>query len=69
MWVQLTTNDESAITITAGQLLDLAGPVVPHGPDFAGKAGVSAADGAEQLTRAGAHLEVDPNRITVVGTR
>jgi hypothetical protein len=69
VWVQLTTNDESAITITAGQLLDLAGPVVPHGPDFAGKAGVSVADGAEQLTRAGAHLEVDPNRITVVGTR
>jgi hypothetical protein len=69
VWVQLTTNGESAITITAGQLLDLAGPVVPHGPDYAGKAGVSVADGAEQLTRAGAHLEVDPNRITVVGPR
>jgi hypothetical protein len=42
---------------------------VPHGGDFAGKAGVSAADGAEQLTREGAHLEVDPNKITIVGTR
>lgn len=69
VWVQLTTNGESAVTITPGQLLDLAGPVVPHGSDFAGKAGVTGAEGAEQLTRQAAHLEVDPNRITAVGTR
>ena len=68
VWVQLTGNSESAITIGPGQLLDLTGPVVPHGPDFAGKAGVSAAEGAAQLTSAGAHLEVDPKQITVVGT-
>ena len=32
-----------------------------------GEAGVAAADGAEQLTREGAHLEVDPTQVTVVG--
>jgi hypothetical protein len=69
VWVQFTASGESAVTITPGQLLDLHGPVVPHGPDFARKAGVAAADGAEQLTREGAHVEVDPNQVTVVGTR
>ena len=69
VWVQFTTGAESAVTITPGQLLDLHGPVVTHGADFAAKAGVAAADGAEQLTRAGAHLEVDPKQVTVVGAR
>jgi hypothetical protein len=69
VWVQLSANDESAITIAPGQLLDLSGPVVSHGPDFAGKAGVTADEGAAQLTREGAHLEVDPNQVTVVGAR
>jgi hypothetical protein len=69
VWVQLSANDESVITIAPGQLLDLSGPVVSHGTDFAGKAGVTADEGAAQLTREGAHLEVDPNQVTVVGTR
>jgi hypothetical protein len=69
VWVQFTASGESAITITPGQLLDLSGPIVPHGADFARKAGVAAADGAEQLTGQGAHLEVDPNQVKVVGTR
>ena len=67
VWVQFTANGESAVTITPGQLLDLHGPVVPHGADFARKAGVAAADGADQLTRQGAHLEVDPTQVKVVG--
>jgi len=69
VWVQLAANDESPVTITEGQLLDLSGAVVTHGADFAGKAGVAAAEGADQLTRQGAHLEVDPDQVTVVGTR
>jgi hypothetical protein len=69
VWVQFTSSGESAVTITPGQLLDLSGPVVPHGADFARKAGVAPADGAEQLTREGAHLEVDPSQVKVVGTR
>ena len=69
VWVQFAMDDESAVTITDGQVLDLAGPVVSHGPDFARKAGVTALEGAEQLTREGAHLEVDPNQVTVVGKR
>ena len=67
MWVQLSTSTESAVQIVPGQLLDLSGPVVSHGADFAAKAGVSAQDGAEQLTRQAAHLEVDPNQVAVVG--
>jgi len=69
VWVQLTGSGESAVTITEGELLDLGGPIVPHGPDFAHKAGVTAAEGADQLTREGAHLEVDPSQVEVVGTR
>jgi hypothetical protein len=67
VWVQLSTSEESAVQIVPGQLLDLSGPVVSHGADFAGKAGVPAQDGAEQLTRQAAHLEVDPNQVKVVG--
>ena len=69
VWVQLSSNGESAVSIKEGDLLDLSGPVVTHGADFAGKAGVTAEEGAEQLTREGAHLEVDPNQVEVVGTR
>jgi hypothetical protein len=67
VWVQLDTDGESALTITPGQLLDLSGAVVTHGPDFAVMAGGAAPDGADQLTRQGAHLEVNPSQITVVG--
>lgn len=69
VWVQFTSNVESGVTITPGQLLDLNGAVVTHGADYAVKAGVPAQDGAEQLTRQGAHLEADPNQVEVVGTR
>jgi hypothetical protein len=68
VWVQLTSNDESTITITAGELLDLSGPVVSHGADYARKAGVTAEEGADQLTREAAHLEVQPSQVKVVGT-
>jgi hypothetical protein len=69
VWVQLTSDDESPVAIAEGALLDLSGPVVGHGADFARKAGVTAQEGAEQLTRQAAHLEVDPSKVTVVGTR
>jgi hypothetical protein len=69
VWVQLTSNTESAITITEGQLLDLSGPVVSHGSDYAKKAGVTADEGADQLTHEAAHLEVNPSMVKVVGTR
>jgi hypothetical protein len=69
VWVQLTSNNESTITITAGELLNLSGPVVSHGADYAGKAGVTAEEGADQLTREAAHLEVNPSQVEVVGTR
>jgi hypothetical protein len=68
VWVQLTSNSESTITISAGELLDLSGPVVSHGADYARKAGVTAEEGADQLTREAAHLEVNPSQVKVVGT-
>jgi hypothetical protein len=69
VWVQLTSNEESTITIAPGELLDLSGPIVSHGADYARKAGVTAEEGADQLTREAAHLEVNPNQVKVVGTR
>jgi hypothetical protein len=69
VWVLLASDDESSLAIADGALLDLSGRVVTHGADFARKAGVSAEEGAEQLTRQGAHLEVDPSQVTVVGAR
>lgn len=69
VWVELVGSGESAVQIKPGQLLDLSGPVVGHGRDFAAKEGVTAAEGAEQLTREAAHLEVDPNQVKIAGMR
>lgn len=69
MWVKLVPDGESPIKVQKGQLLDLGGPVVAHGADFAGAEGVDDAEGAAQLTTQAAHIEAPQGQVRVVGTR
>jgi hypothetical protein len=58
VWVQLRTRRESGERIRPGQHLTFTGVVVRHDAAFARAAGVSGAEGAGELTRQGAHVEV-----------
>ena len=58
-WVQLTGDaGESAYQVKKGDRVQFKGDVVDHGAGFAKEVGVSAADGAQQLTTQKAHIEV-----------
>lgn len=64
VWVQLTGGGgESPYTVKAGDRVDFTGPVVAHDAGFAAKVGVDAAEGADQLTREGAHIAIDKNAV------
>jgi len=60
LWVQLHTATgtaaESNERVRPGQRLSFGGTIVRNGPGFPGRAGVSAAEGAAQLTAQGAHV-------------
>ncbi len=59
VWVQLAGAGESGYTVKPGARVSFtAGKVVPTGPAFAGQVGVSAAEGAAQLTAQGQHITV-----------
>ncbi len=59
VWVQLAVQPgESPFRVQPGDRLDLTGRVVAHDAGFAQQVGVDAAEGAEQLTRQAAHVEV-----------
>lgn len=62
-WVQLTGTGESGYRVRRGDRVDFTGRVVPTPPGFAQRVGLSAADGAEQLQRQQAHLEVAKNTV------
>jgi RNA polymerase sigma factor (sigma-70 family) len=68
VWVQLRTRQESPVGVRAGQRLTFIAVVVPNDAGFVRRAGVSEADGAAELAREGAHLEVAAADI-VVATR
>jgi RNA polymerase sigma factor (sigma-70 family) len=65
VWVQLRATRESPERIRPGQHLSFTGIVVRHESGFAGQVHLSNADGAEELARQGAHVEVDPDDLTV----
>ncbi|WP_214402653.1 hypothetical protein [Pseudonocardia lacus] len=68
VWVQLTVPaGESPYTVQPGQRLDFTGPLTAHGADFAQRVGVDAAEGADQLTREAAHVEVAKADLRVQG--
>jgi hypothetical protein len=63
VWVQLTGTGESGYVVTQGDRVEFTGTVVAHDPGFAGQIGVDPAEGAEQLTAQGAHLEVPKSEL------
>jgi RNA polymerase sigma factor (sigma-70 family) len=67
VWVQLRTGQgrESRVGVRRGQRLTFTALVVRNDAGFLGRAGVSQADGAAELARQGAHLEVAAADITV----
>jgi hypothetical protein len=58
VWVQLAGAGESPYRVRPGERVDLSGQVVAHGPGYSDAIGVAADEGADQLTRQAAHLEV-----------
>ncbi len=65
VWVQLRTRRESGEQIRPGQRLTFTGVVVRHDSGFARRAGVSEAEGAAELTRQGAHVEIGAGGLEV----
>jgi RNA polymerase sigma factor (sigma-70 family) len=68
VWVQLRTRRESPVGVRAGQRLTFTAVVVRNDAGFVRRTGVSDADGAAELARQGAHLEVAAGDL-VVATR
>jgi len=58
------TGPESPQRVRAGQRVSLSGVVAAHRPGFAASLGVTGAEGAAELDRTGAHVEVDAARLT-----
>jgi hypothetical protein len=58
VWVQLMGPAESAYDVEVGDKVSFSGRVVSHGAHFAARVGVSAAEGARELTRQRGHLVV-----------
>ncbi|WP_414937916.1 hypothetical protein [Amycolatopsis sp. cmx-11-51] len=69
VWVKLLPAGASPVDVKPGQLLDLTGTVVANGNSFAAAERVDAANGAEQLDRQKAHIELPHDQPRVVGTR
>ncbi|MBB5851348.1 hypothetical protein ACFQ05_39340 [Amycolatopsis umgeniensis] len=69
VWVKLLPSGDSPVDVKPGQLLDLTGTVVANGDGFAAKERVDGANGAEQLDRQKAHIEVSHDQPRVVGSR
>ena len=63
VWVQLTGTGESGYVVTQGDRVEFTGSVVAHDPGYAQQIGVDPAEGAEQLTAHGAHLEVPKSEL------
>lgn len=58
VWVRLSGPDESGYVVTQGDRVDFTGTVQAHDDAFAAQVGVDPAEGADQLNRQGAHIEV-----------
>lgn len=60
VFVQLTVPPgESPYQVQAGQLVTFSGAMAANAPGYAEQIGVTAEEGADQLTREAAHIEVD----------
>jgi hypothetical protein len=64
LWVQLTgTGGESDYKVKEGDTIDFTGTVTKAAEGFAAKAGVTAAEGADQLTQQGYHISAPSSSI------
>jgi hypothetical protein len=66
VWVKVNLTGRSAMPVQPGERIDVTGVVVPHGPDFAARQGVTAERDADLLTRLGSHVEVEQADVRVV---
>lgn len=64
MWVQIDTPRESPYDVDAGDTVSFSGQVDANGADFPARVGVTSAEGAADLTAAGAHITIPENRLT-----
>jgi hypothetical protein len=67
VWVKLVLPGRSSMPVQPGERVDVTGVVVPHGPGFAARAGVTSARDVELLSRQGSHLRVEQADVRVVG--
>lgn len=65
-WVKLRLAGRSAMPVQRGERVDVTGVVVPHGPDFALREGVTNPRDAELLTRLGEHVLVEQADVRMV---
>jgi hypothetical protein len=66
VWVRLALAGRSAMPVQPGERVDVTGVVVPHGPDFAARQGVTTRRDVDLLTRLGTHVEVEQADVRVV---
>lgn len=69
VWVKLILTGRSPMPVQPGERVDVTGVVVPHGPDFAVREGVTTVPDAELLARQGTHVEVEQTDVRVVTER
>ena len=65
VWVQLVGAGESGAAVRAGDRVSFEGRAVPVPAGFAARAGVTAAEGADELERSGVLVEVPRDRLVV----
>ena len=65
VWVQLVGDGESGPAVEVGDRVSFDGRAVPVPEGFAARAGVTAAEGAEELERSGVLVEVPHDRLVV----
>jgi RNA polymerase sigma factor (sigma-70 family) len=66
LWVQLTSAGESPAWVQAGQRVSFLGSVVGHGPDYPARVGLDPLEGAADLRRQGAHVELAAADLAIV---
>ena len=63
VWVQIATVSESPYDVDAGDTVSFTGQVVAHNQNFPARVGVTSAEGAADLTTAGAHVAIKVNAL------
>ena len=66
LWVQLTNAGESPAWVQPGQRVSFLGSVVGHGPDYPARVGLDPLEGAADLRRQGAHVELAAADLAIV---